>query len=171
MNLSIKKINQAIASFLISLLFFTSAAQAESLIIPGFMGIESSYIEASDVDTANAYFTLVNLHYEPLLLLGIKTELAENVTFYDSNNEVLEYVEVLPGERLVMRPGGIHAELTAIESSIAAGEAIELTLHTRRGREAMEYVEEFFDNSMRETKGGGIPNEDEYVMHVTARNQ
>ena len=136
------------------------------------MGIESSYIEASDSNSANAYFTVVNLHYEPLLILGVKSELVENVTFYDHNNEVLEYIEVLPGERLVMSPNGIHIQLNAVDSSIAstAGEALELTLHTRRGREAMEFVEEFFDNSLRETKGGGIPNEEEFVLHVSVRN-
>ena len=88
----------------------------------------------------------------------------------DSNNEALEYIELLPGERLDMQASGMHLQLNEIDDSLTAGQVQEITLLVRRGRVPMEYVEEFFDSSIRETFGGGIPNEKEYVTHVSVRN-
>jgi copper(I)-binding protein len=149
-----------------------SLAFAEPLLIPGFLGIESSHVElpAAGSDSTSAYFTLTNLHYEPILILSASSEFFDNATLVDSNNETLEYIELLPGERLDMQTTGMHFQLNNIEGSLAAGDIQEITLLVRRGREAMEYVEEFFDNSIRETFGGGIPNEKEYVTHISVRN-
>ena len=169
MNLSIKILHKFLATAF-AILFIQSTALAQPLVIPGFLGIESSYIEASGSDSASAYLTLTNLHYEPILILSASGDIFENATLKDSNNEELEYIEVLPRERIVMGSGGMHIQLNEVDDSITAGDTIELTLLVRRGREAMEYVEEFFDSSIRETFGGGIPNEKEYVMHITVKN-
>ena len=69
-----------------------------------------------------------------------------------------------------MQSGSTHIQLNKVADTISIGDTIELALLIRRGREAMEYVEEYFDNSLRETYGGGIPNEKEYVMHITVTN-
>ncbi len=153
-------------------LIIQSSAFAEPLLIPGFLGIESSYIEAPDADSdsTTAYFTLTNLHNEPILILSASGEIFDNATLRGSNNEELDYIELAPRERLVMQSDGMHIQLNEIGESIAAGDILELTLLVRRGREAMEYVEEFFDSSVRETFGGGIPNEKEYVVHISVRN-
>jgi len=65
---------------------------------------------------------------------------------------------------------GMHIQLNNIDDLLNAGEVHEISLLVRRGLEPMEFVEEFFDNSIRELRGGGIPNEKEYVMHVTVGN-
>ena len=169
MSIGINILRKFLATTL-AILFIQSTAFAEPLVIPGFLGIESSYIEESDSNSASAYLTLTNLHHEPILILSASGDIFENATLIDSNNEELEYIEVLPRERLVMGSGSTHIQLNEIDDSITAGDTIELTLLVRRGREAMEYVEEFFDSSVRETFGGGIPNEKEYVMHISVRN-
>lgn len=147
-------------------------AFAEPLLIPGFLGVESSHIEvpADGADSTSAYFTLTNFHYEPILLLSVNSEIFEHATMLDANNEELEYIELLPGERLDMQRSGMHIQLNNIDDSLNAGEVHEISLLVRRGLEPMEFVEEFFDNSIRELRGGGIPNEKEYVMHVTVGN-
>lgn len=149
-----------------------SSVFAEPFLIPGFLGVESSHIETPDAgsDSTSAYFTLANLHYEPILVLSASGDFFDNATMLGSNNEELEYIELLPGERLDMQASGMHIQLNGIEDSLNAGDLHEITLLIRRGREAMEYVEAFFDNSIRETFGGGIPNEKEYVMHIAVKN-
>ena len=147
-------------------------AFAEPLLIPGFLGIESSHIDApaAGSDSTSAYFTMTNFHYEPILLLSVSSDIFDNATMLGNNNEELEYIELLPGERLDMRANGLQIQLNDIDDSLAAGGVHEVTLLVRRGLEPMEYVEEFFDSSIRELKGGGIPNEKEYVMHITVGN-
>lgn len=171
MNLTIQILRKLLATTF-AILLLQSTALAEPFVVPGFIGIESSYIVADEMnsDTASAYFTLTNLHSEPILILSASGEIFDNATLKGSNNEVLEYIEVLPRERLVMESSGMHIQLNDLNESVAAGDTIELALLIRRGREAMEYVEEFFDSSIRETFGGGIPNEKEYVMHISVRN-
>tara|TARA_R110000772_G_scaffold134567_5_gene243168 strand:+ start:1077 stop:1610 length:534 start_codon:yes stop_codon:yes gene_type:complete len=161
-----------------ALLFLQTSAFAQPVMIPGFFGIESSYIEAPENDTTstNAYLTIVNLHYEPLRLLGTSSEIFENAEFFDANNQPVEYFEVLPGERLAMRPGGMHIKLGSLDSAISAGETVDISLHVRRGREALEAVEAFdpMDNvgalTGRKPVKAGIPNEDEYVIKADIRH-
>ena len=145
--------------------------------IPGFFGIESSYIEApaANAGAANGYLTIVNLHYEPLRLLSASSELFENAGFFDANNQPLEYIEILPGERVAMRPGGMHMQFNNPDAELSAGEPLELTLLIRRGREAMEAVEGFDASEAGAFSGkksieAGIPNEEEYVIKVDVRN-
>ena len=171
MNLSTNILSKFLGTTLATVIF-QSAAFADPFIIPGFLGIESSYVETpeSDSDFANLYFTLTNLHHEPILILNASGDLFDNSTLKGSNNEDLEYIEVPPRERIVMQSGSTHIQLNKVADTISIGDTIELALLIRRGREAMEYVEEYFDNSLRETYGGGIPNEKEYVMHITVTN-
>ena len=149
-----------------------ASAIAEPLLSPGFLGIESSHIEApaAGAESTSAYFTLTNFHYEPILILSASSESFGNATMLNNNNEALEYIELMPGERLDMQASGMHLQLNEIDDSLTAGQVQEITLLVRRGRVPMEYVEEFFDSSIRETFGGGIPNEKEYVTHVSVRN-
>ena len=155
-----------------TILVTQSTVLAEPLMIPGFMGIENSYIEAPEAgsDSTNAYFTVINLHHEPILILNASGNIFNNASLIGSNNEELNYIEILPRERLVMRPGSTHIQLNEINDSITASDTHELTLLVRRGHEIMEYVERFFDNSVREFRGGSIPNEKEYLVHISIRN-
>ena len=165
-------------SLAVMMLFCQTSLVAQPVMIPGFFGVESYYIEApaNGADSTNAYLTIVNLHYEPLRLLGTSSELFGNAGLFDANNQVIEYVEVLPGERVVMRPGGMHIRFEELDPAIAAGETVDLTLKVRRGREALEPVEAFdpMDNVGalvgRKAVKAGIPNEDEYVIKVDVRN-
>ncbi|PCJ41564.1 MAG: hypothetical protein COA71_08390 [SAR86 cluster bacterium] len=155
------------------ILITQSTAFAEPLLIPGFLGIESSYIETPEADsnTTNAYFTIINLHNQPIRLLNTNSDFFGSAVFHAANGEELEYIEVLPRERVVMEPGGIYIQLNEITDSITAADSThEVTLLVRRGREAMEFVEEYFDNSERELRGGGIPNEKEFLAHISVRD-
>ncbi len=168
MNPGIKKLIKKLSAGLVVLALFQTATIAAPLVIPGFFGIESPYIEAteSDMGNANIYFSITNLHAEPILILSASGELFGDATLKNSNNETLEYIEVQPRERVVLEPGGMHIQLNDVESAVHAGDVHEISILFRRGLEAEEYVEEFFDNSIREFKGGGIPNEKEYVLHI-----
>ena len=171
MNLIINTIRRFLV-FILVIPFFQSTAFAQPFLIPGFLAVESSYIAQpeSDSNTTSAYFTLTNLHDEPILILSASGDIFESSSLRNSSNEELEYIEVLPRERLVMGSSGMHIQLNELDDSITTGDTVELALLVRRGREAMEYVEEFFDSSIRETFGGGIPNEKEYIMHVSVGN-
>lgn len=157
------------------MLFCQANVFAQPVMIPGFMGIESSYIEApeSDADSTQAYFTIVNLHYEPLRLLGASSGIFENAVLMDANNQVLEFVEILPGERVAMGPGGLHMQLNDIDSELATGDSYEFKLKVRRGREAMEAVEAIEVQGLfsgTRSRKAGIPNEDEYAVRVSVKH-
>jgi copper(I)-binding protein len=172
MNLTVNKTCRFLKNALILpvlALATQTSIQAEPLMIPGFLGIESSYIEKTGEDTANAYFTFTNLHYGPVLLLSASSDIFANTTLNGANNEELEYIEVLPRERVVMEPGGLHMQLHDLDPAITSGETVEVTLLVRQGREPEEEVEEHYDNSLRKLIKGGIPNEKEFVMHISVR--
>jgi copper(I)-binding protein len=172
MNLISRKTCQTIKKALIlplAGLAWQTSAIAEPTMIPGFLGIESSYIEKTDDESANAYFTFTNLHYDSILLLSASSDIFGSTTLKGGDNEEVEFIEVLPNERVVMQPGGLHMQLNEMDSSIASGETIEVTLLLRQGREAEEEVEAIYDNSLRRMVGGGIPNEKEFVVHISVQ--
>mgnify|MGYP003653140901 FL=1 len=175
MNFTKLKLGQFF-SIIALMLFCQTTVFAQPVMIPGFMGIESSYIEApaSDEDSTNAYFTIVNLHYEPLRLLSASSEIFENAVFLDANNQQLEFVEILPGQRIAMIPGGLHMQLNDIDSGIAAGDSFEFKLKVRRGREALPFQEEMVAVGLfsggPSPRPAGIPNEDEYAVKVPVKH-
>ncbi len=173
MYTSIKKINRTIIIF-IALLFVQTAAQAQPVIVPGFMGIESSYMEAPDAssESASAYFTIANFHYEPIVLLGATGDIFENATFVGSNNEELEQVIIQPGGRLVMSPDDVHIQLNDVDSSSAEEHFQELTLLVRRGLEPLEEVEaqRRDANNGQRAREAGVPNEHRFVVNVPITN-
>ncbi len=173
MYTSIKKINRTII-ILLTLLFVQAAVQAQPVMIPGFMGIESSYMEAPEAssESTSAYFTIANLHYEPIVLLGATGDIFENATFVGSNNEELEQVIIQPGGRLVMSPNDVHLQLHDVDSSNADEHFQELTLLVRRGLEPLEEVEEQRRDANNGQRGreAGVPNEHRFVVNVPLTN-
>jgi len=173
MNLNILKLGKFFI-VLLAALGFQLSAHAQPVMVPGFMAIESSYIENAGSDSANAYFTITNFDDEPMRILSASGETFESAVVIGPNNETLEYVEILPNERLAMDARGMHIQLSNVSESVMAGETQEVTLLIRRGREAMEAVEAqeggfagaFSGPKIREA---GIPNEQDYVVRVPVK--
>ena len=173
MNSLIKKSAQLIAIPLAILCF--QSVHAQPIMVPGFMRIEGSSVDApaAGSDSTNAYFTILNLHFEPIVLLSTSGEIFENAAFIGSNNEELEQVIIEPGDRLVMGPNDVHVRLSDIGSSFADERSQKITLLVRRGLEAEEEVEEiegFGSMSGVRRREAGIPNEKEYVVNVPVKD-
>jgi len=156
------------------MLFFQATVHAQPIVIPGFMTIESSYLEAPEAgsDSTLAYFTIWNLHYEPIIILSSTTDISENVTFNGHGHEEVSTILIQPSERLVMGPDGFHIDLDEIDTSISAGEFHEITLLVRRGLKAEEEIEgqEKDANTGQRFRAAGIPNEHSFVVNVPVRN-
>ncbi|MFL2840421.1 MAG: copper chaperone PCu(A)C [Pseudohongiellaceae bacterium] len=176
MNLKIN-IKKLVQLFIMPLaLTLSVSVYAQPLMIPGFMGIESSYAEAPDAgsDAVMAYFTITNLHYEPILILSASVDHFESATFNNIDHEEVESIVIQPSQRLVMEPGGYHLHLSEINLPDSDLEAYEITLLVRRGLEAMEEVEGSTDNfgamSGVRIRDAGIPNHQEFIINVPIRN-
>lgn len=172
MNSLIKKIAQIIITPL-AMLFF-QVAHAQPVVVPGFMAIESSYLEApeSGSHSTMAYFTIANLHSEPIVLLGASSEIFESASLNAPGHETVESIVIQPRERLEMGVDGYHVHLDEIDETIAAGNMQEVTLLIRRGLEAMEEVEgQGGDrNAAVRFREAGIPNEHDVEVRVPVRN-
>ena len=169
MNLNIKKFAQFFAIPLAILCF--QSVQAQPIMIPGFMGIENSSLDAAaaGADSTSAYFTISNLHYEPIILLSASGEAFENAAFIGSNNEELEQVIIQPGDRLIMGSNDVHLRLSGIDASINDERSQAITLLVRRGlepEEEVEAIENLGAMSGQRSREAGIPNEKEYVVNV-----
>lgn len=167
-----------LANFFIVLfaaLGFQMSAHAQPVMVPGFMAIESSYIENSGSGSASAYFTITNFDDEPMRILSASGEAFESAVIAGPNDETHEYVEILPNQRLNMAESGIHFQLNNVSDSLMAGETQDVTLLIRRGREAMEAVEAQEGGfagafSGAKIRDAGIPNEKDYVVRVPVRH-
>lgn len=173
MNSVVMKICR-LAMIPVTLLFLQTVAVAQPTFIPGFLGVESSYIErpASGADSTEAFLTLTNLHpREPLVILDISGGMFEESSMVGANGEELENIVLQPGERLVMSDDGVHVVLNGVDASMLADHGLELTLFIRRGLEPEDPVEAreatAFGPPAREA---GIPNEKEYMVSVEVRN-
>jgi len=168
--MNIKKISYLMALPLLMLGLHSTYAQP--IMIPGFMGIESSYMDApAGSDSSNAYFTITNFHYEPIVLLSASTDVFANATFLGPNDDELEQVVIQPEGRLVMSPDGVHLRLRDV-ATITENESQQITLLVRRGLEADEEIEGttgFGGLSGSRTREAGIPNEKEYVVNVPVK--
>lgn len=171
---SIKKVNLTII-ILMTLMFLQTAVQAQPILVPGFMGIESSYMDhpAAGSDTSNAYFTISNLHYEPIVLLSASGDTFENATFIGTNGNELEQVIIQPGDRLVMGPNNVHLRLAELDAAATDESSQDITLLVRRGLEpedAVEAIQELGAMSGVRSREAGIPNEKKYVVNVIVRD-
>ncbi len=171
---SIKRINRTII-LLMTLMFLQTTVQAQPILVPGFMGIESSYMDApaAGSDSSNAYFTISNLHYEPIVLLSATGEAFGNATFIDPDGNELEQVVIRPGGRLVMGPNNVHLRLGELEAEAVDEGSQDITLLVRLGlepEEAVEAIEELGVMSGVRSREAGIPNEKKYVVHVMVRD-
>ena len=173
MNL-IKNKTWQYCSAAIVFLFVQSLAFAQPIMIPGFMGIESSYFDApeADSDSTMAYFTIANLHQEPILLLAASGDSFGHVMLNNAEHEPVDSILIEPGQRLVMQPGGYHVHLDEIDSDVADEGTFAVTLLVRRGLEAMEEVEaqQGDANAGQRAIEAGVPNEQEFVVDVPVRH-
>jgi copper(I)-binding protein len=173
MNL-IKKKAWRFSATALALLFIQSLAFAQPVVVPGFMAVETSYLEAPAADSQStlAYFTIANLHNEPIVLLGASSDLSESARLNNPEHEEVESIVIQPRERLVMESDGYYVHLNEVDSAIAEGGSQEITLLVRRGLEAMEEVEaqERDSNNGIVAREAGIPNEHDIVVRVPVKN-
>ena len=173
MNSFKNKIAQIIITPLV-ILFLQATVQAQPVVVPGFMAIESSLLEAPEPGSHStlAYFTISNLHSEPIVLLGASSEIFESASLNAPGHEAIESIVIQPRERLIMESDGFHVHLDEIDSSLASGQSQEVTLLVRRGLEALEEVEaqERNANSGIRARRAGVPNEHDIVVRVPVRN-
>jgi copper(I)-binding protein len=151
------------------------SVHAQPIMIPGFMGIESSYFDApeADADSTMAYFTISNLHQEPILLLSASGDSFGHAMLNNAEHEPVDSILIEPGQRLVMQPGDYHVHLDEIDSEVVDEDTYAVTLLVRRGLEAMEEVEGsagFGAMSGVRVREAGIPNEQEFVVNVPVRH-
>jgi len=169
----IKNIKRSII-ILLAMVFVQTAAHAQPVMIPGFMGIESSYMHAPEAssDSATAFFTIANLHYEPIVVLGLSGDMFDHATLVGSNGAELDQVIIEPGDRLVMSANDVHFQLSGVDSANLEGHFQELTLLVRRGLEPLEEVEAQRRDANNGQRGrdAGVPNEHKYVVNVPLRN-
>jgi len=169
MKIKIKKIAYL---FVIPLaLLCMQSAYSQPLMVPGFMGIESSYMEeiSANSDSSNAFFSISNFHHEPIILLSATGDSFESATFIGPNGNELEQVIIEPGNRLVMGPNSVHLRLGELDAATAEDYSHQISLLIRRGLEAeeeVEAIEELGAMSGVRSREAGIPNEREFVVNV-----
>jgi periplasmic copper chaperone A len=94
-------------------------------------------------DTA-VYFTITNLGKDKVALTGGKTPIANSVepmvmtksgqgTKQELGMAPVDSLEVLPGEKLVLEPGGNHLMVMGLKKHPAEGEKINLTITLEPG--------------------------------------
>ncbi len=164
-----------LAALSFAYLTMQSAALAQPLIVPELLLVEESYAEApaDGQNSTNVYLTITNLHKDPIRLLKAKTGSGEfeNSRLFGANNEELEYIEILPSQRVVMEPNGMHMQLSDLDAAAFRDQnRLPFTILVRQGREALPYQEGGFDNGTRRTIREGIPNEHEFTVNVALRN-
>ncbi len=151
-----------------------SVALAQPVIYPGFLTVENAYIDTSegDMEKAKAYLTINNLGDEPIVLLDATSEISEGVTFYSAANEEIEHVEILPGQKLVMEPGGIHMAINALDAEIAEGDIEPFELLIRTGLVRGEYLEAYKPKGAftgEKEREAGFENEKNYLVRLSVK--
>lgn len=143
------------------LLITQSIVLARPILIPGFIYVDTAYIEmpAPGTNQANVTFTVQNMHAnDPLVILSLLGDSLAEATMFDQ-------VVINPGE--VSAP--LNVVVTLADDFTINDDELDLNLLVRRGLEAMEYVEAIDDPRARarvplgfKQQKSGIPNEDEY---------
>jgi hypothetical protein len=171
------KLRQSVSSLLLLfplLLLSSSAVFAEPKLFPGFLFVESAYLEQSGsaADEADIYFSIRNLHADdPIVLLGINGDEEAAARMYDGQNAMLQQIVINPGETV----SGIHAVLRNADLSAAEDGQLALNLLIRRGLEALPPVDAIessgglFSGGVK-AREAGIPNEDDYQVRFDIRN-
>ena len=88
------------------------------------------------------YLHLRNVGDEPDRLTGGATTAAAAVQIHESRvvddvmrMEEVEGVDILPGEVVELKPGGVHIMLLGLTRSLVEGEGLDLTLHFLRSED------------------------------------
>ena len=83
-----------------------------------------------------AYMTIMNKGDTPVRLLSVSTPAAKKAELHNHTMEgglmrmrPVEAVEVTPGGRAVLQPGGLHVMLMGLSKPLVEGNAFPLTLH------------------------------------------
>ncbi len=151
------------------LLLSSTAVFAESKLFPGFLFVESAYLERSGAaDEADIYFSIRNLHADdPIVLLGISGDEEDDAaaTMYDDQNAMLQQIVVNPGETV----SGIHAVLRNADLSAAEDGQLALNLLIRRGLEALPPVEATEGTGGGAFSGGIKAQDAGFPMRMTTR--
>ena len=119
---------------LVLLMPFMLLALAQVEVLPGWVRLLSPTAK-----TTAAYLTLVNRGDKPLRLLGAETPVAERVSLHETYHLQREgqtvmgmrpvpHLDIPPGGRVELKPGGYHLMLEGLKRPLEAGEKVELTL-------------------------------------------
>ena len=104
--------------------------------------VEQPWARASlgGVRNAIVFGALVNEGSAPLAIVSGSTPVAERVEFHihAMNGDVmtmkqLDAIELKPGERAMLQPGGLHIMLIDLKQPLKQGDSFPLTLITRDG--------------------------------------
>lgn len=89
-----------------------------------------------------AYFTLANTGSDTDRLVSVTTPAAARAELHTHIHagtvmemRPVEAIEVKPGERVTLQPGGLHVMLTGLKAPLKEGERMLLTLRFARGGE------------------------------------
>ena len=91
-------------------------------------------------DVAAAYFTLRNQGTSPDALIGVDSPIASGAMLHqslESGGQVrmrpVERLALPPGQRIVLRPGGLHVMLHGVHGTLQIGQRVPLVLHLASG--------------------------------------
>ncbi len=97
-----------------------------------------------------AYFTAENRGSEPVRIVGVETPVAGHAEIHrtERNGDVLSMqpagdIEILPGERVTLAPGGFHVMLNKLKEPIIKGSTFPLMLSFSNGEQVEVVVPVF----------------------------
>jgi copper(I)-binding protein len=88
-----------------------------------------------------AYFTLHNTGRAPAVLVGVDCPLAaaamlheSSVVAGESRMRPVDRLTIQPGQRVTLKPGGLHVMLHGVSSALEVGQQVPLVLHFADGK-------------------------------------
>ncbi len=119
----------AIALTIAAILAFAKGANAGDIVVAD---ISATHLKGAR--TGAVYFTLTNQGPDFDALIGISSDVAEEVMLHESKNEddvmrmlMVERLEIKPGEKIDLRTSGMHVMLSGLKAPLNAGQSV--TLH------------------------------------------
>jgi periplasmic copper chaperone A len=111
------------------------AAQAGPLIVQG------AWIrKVPGADTAAAYLVLRNPSAQPVIVIGVRSALAEHAMIHETSTvggqsrmRMHEPLVIAPGQRVALEPGGLHVMLSGLRKDPVVGQAVPLVLLLANG--------------------------------------
>ncbi|HMK09178.1 MAG TPA: copper chaperone PCu(A)C [Anaerolineales bacterium] len=110
-------------------------------------GLEASeaWTRPADVGgTSAVYLSLTNNTETPDRLLGADSSAAAVVEIHETMVEgdmahmmPVDSIDLPPGEKVILDPGGFHLMLVGVTQALAPGDRVSLTLHFERAGEVM----------------------------------